>query len=243
MNKSKKIHYIGLGLILLGLFISVDSSYAQHDARRDVEYVENEGHDSEELENVINDYEKKNSKMIDALNEMNQDGNISAAEQAKIISMYSGGKPGEKVDMSQMISKMIPAIKMINQRFGSMSYDAARAEIESSILQTPAKPIFKAMPKGIDFVTALVRDDKALIASTGMFKDKEKLLHFFIANVAIFILGFFILRKSKDARFIEKLSKWAIKKVLLTSVRIGLLVYFFGNDLGPTWKIFRNTFL
>ena len=243
MLLSKSIKYIGLGFFLLGLFVSSPYIHAQSDAQRNVEYVENEGHDSEELENVIEDYRKKNSKVIDSLNEMNKDGGISPAEQAKIMNMYSGGKGGNKPDMAAMLSKMVPAIKVINQHFGSMSYEASRSEIEKSISKTPAKVIFNSMPKGIDFVTTLVRDNKALLSALNMFKDKAKLFQFFIINVVLFILGFFILRKSKDASFSERISKWCIKKALLTSIRIGVLVYFFGDELGPTWNIFQGTFL
>jgi hypothetical protein len=233
----KKISFIGLGVFLLGLFVSTPYIYAQE-----------ENHDSEDLENVINDYRKNNSKVIEALNEANADGKVSHAEALKIMEMQTGEKglatngPKGKLDPQEMIKRMIPAIKLINQRFGSVSYEAARTEIETNISQTPAKGIFKAMPKGVDFITKLVRDDKALIASTGIFTDKKKLYNFLIINVVIFIFGFFILRKSRDASFFEKVTKWFIKKTLLTSVRLGVLIYFFGTELGPTWNIFQDTF-
>ncbi|WP_127716047.1 hypothetical protein [Halobacteriovorax sp. HLS] len=240
IKKTFQKNILILGVVLLGFSFLPTFSYSQNS---DVEYVENEDHDSEELENVIENYRKENSEMVNMLQEMNKDGKISEEEKMKLAQMYAGNmKPGQKMDRAEMLKKMPAMIKQLTGQFSRMSRPAARAKIQENIDQTPAKAIFKFIPKGVDFITDLLRSDTALISLLGMFKDKAKLTQFFIANLVTFILGFFILKKSKEASFFERVTKWFMKKGIIYSLRVGILMYFFSNEVGPTWVIFSNTF-
>jgi uncharacterized membrane protein SirB2 len=236
LKLSKFLLLLGLGSFFLGLSIFSVQTFAQTN--------EHEEHDSEQLENVLNDYRKNNNEMVKRLQEMNSDGNISESEKAELIKLYKstpGGK-GASLDQKAMLKNMEPTIRTLTKHFSSMSFDQARSMMAQNISQTPAKPMLKIFPKFVDFVTHLLRSDTALLSLFNMVKDKKKLLHFLIVNVVIFIMGFFILRKKPDLSFGQRFVRWFIKKGTLISLRVGVLIYFFSNEIGPTWTIAVNTF-
>lgn len=242
MFRFKVSFLIGLGVLFLGLSFFSSPSFSQSSARDDVEFVEHEGHDSEELENVLDDYRSKNSELVDMVQEMNKDGSISPEDQAKLLNMYGKGKGQSKFSQKEMLKNLEPSIKRLSRHYNSMPFDQAKKELTSSVSQTPAKFIIKIFPKFMTFFTNMVRSDNALLKLMSMLKDKDKLMKFLFVNIAIFILGIFILRKKPGMSIMERMSRWLLKRGIITGLRISVLIFFFSNELAPTWAIAMNSF-
>jgi len=240
----------GLGIISLGLLCFSPNSLAQNTGRVDVEYIDDgEDQETQDLEDSLKDYRSQQKELTDALSQMNSDGQISADEKKKLMEMYSsatgqGGKNGLPEGGKLSMEKFRPIIKQLNDQYGRMSYAAAKGQIQSNIEVTPAKPLFKAFPKMVDFVTHLIRDNQAMLGLLDMFKDKRKLLFFLAANISTILLGWILRRRvSKDAGFSEKLSKWIFRKGIVIGLRFGILMLFFKAEIYPTWLIVKKVFL
>jgi hypothetical protein len=227
-------YIVGLGIISLGLLFYPSNTFAQNNGHADEEYVD----DGEEIENDLNDFRKSNKELTDTIQKMNSDGNISADEKKKLMEMYSsatgkGGKSGAPSAGKLDLEKFRPIIKQLNGQYGRMSYASAKGQIQSNIQMTPAKGLFNAFPKMIDFVTHLIRDNEAMISLLDMFKD-----------IATILLGWVLKRRvSKEAAFSEKLTKWIMRKGIVIGLRFGILLLFFKPQIYPTWLIVKKVFL
>lgn len=243
-------YIVGLGIISLGLLFFPSTIIAQDNGRDDTEYIDDgEDHDSEQLEQVLNDYRANNRELTDAIQEMNRDGNISADEKKKLMDIYSKatgktGKSGSAGASKLSLEKFRPVIKQLNGQYGRMSYATAKSQIQNNINMTPAKGFFKAFPKMVDFVTHLIRDNQAMLSLLDMFKDRNKLLFFLAANICTILLGWILKRRvSKDAGFSERLTKWIMRKGIIFGLRFGILLLFFKTEIYPTWTIVKKVFM
>lgn len=179
------------------------------------------------IEDSLQDYRKQNQKLVE-----------------RIQKTHGGDSSGSKPKVSLDLEKLIPMIKQVNSVYSRMSYEASRAQINENISKSPAKGMAKAFPKTVDFITHLLRDNTALLSLVEMFKDKKKLLYFFLANVFTIILGFILSRlSSKDGSMGSRLFKWLCRKTFIYGLRLIILVFFFGTQLTPTFTIFKEVFL
>ena len=179
------------------------------------------------IDESLQDYRKKNQKLVESIQKN-----------------HGGGATGARPEVSLDLEKLIPTIKQINSVYSRMSYEASREQIHENISKSPAKGMAKAFPKTVDFITHLLRDNTALLSLASMFKDKKKLLYFFLANVCTIILGFVLSRlSSKDGSMGSRLFKWVCRKSFIYGLRIVILMFFFGTQLNPTFRIFKEVFL
>lgn len=218
-----KLYFYILKLALCISLLGPSSVYAQGSFTDDSD---------DNLEQSLEDYRNDQRKLVEKLQRTHGQGGPSNG----LLGVGSKG--------SLDVTKLKPVIKQLNGLYGRMSYESARSQILSNISQSPAKGMAKAFPKTVDFVTQLLRDNKALLYLLDMFKDKKRLTFFLIANIVTIILGFILSRmSSKDAPFSRRFFRWLFRKVFIYGIRIFILIFFFGTELSPTFNIFKNVFL
>ncbi len=206
---------MGLGFSILG---PLSSTLAQDDYTEDSD---------DHIEESLTNYRKENQKLVESIQRTHGNGT-------------KGAMP--KLDMSP--DKLRPLITQVNSMYSRMSYEASRAQIAENISKSPAKGMTKVFPKSVDFITHLLRDNRALLYLLDMFKDKKKLLFFFLANLFTFILGFILVRmSSKESSMGKRLIRYFFRKLFIYGLRIFILIFFFGTELAPTFNIFKEVFL
>ena len=101
-------------------------------------------------------------------------------------------------------------------------------------------------PTMINFLDALIRDERALKDVSGIISDKKKLGAFVVINILVFLIGMMFkkLHKAKNERasFGMRTFRFFWRFSIMTSIRIGVLIYFFGANLSRTWSIFTTHF-
>ena len=101
-------------------------------------------------------------------------------------------------------------------------------------------------PVMVNFLDDLIRDEKALKDVSGIISDKKKLGAFVVINLLVFLIGMMFKKlhkaKNEKASFAMKTFRFLWRFSIMTSIRIGVLIYFFGSNLSRTWNIFTNHF-
>ncbi|PIP90669.1 MAG: hypothetical protein COW01_14905 [Bdellovibrionales bacterium CG12_big_fil_rev_8_21_14_0_65_38_15] len=107
------------------------------------------------------------------------------------------------------------------------------------------KPIVST-PKFIDFLDDLMRDEQALQKAANIINDKKKLAAFFVFNLLLFFIGF-IFKKLHRAKNLEsgammRMVRFFWRLSFMSAIRVGVIIYFFGANLSPTWDIVKKNF-
>lgn len=102
-------------------------------------------------------------------------------------------------------------------------------------------------PKFIDFLDDLIRDDKALQKMANIVNDKKKLVAFFVFNILLFFIGY-VFKKLHRAKNLEsgammRIVRFFWRLSFMSAIRIGVVIYFFGENLSPTWNLVQKNFL
>lgn len=108
------------------------------------------------------------------------------------------------------------------------------------------KPIVSD-PKFINFLDDLIRDDQALQKAANIINDKKKLGAFFVFNILLFFIGFIFKKlhraKNLESGFMMRSFRFFWRFSFMLAIRLGVLIYFFGANLSPTWNIVKKNFL
>ena len=100
-------------------------------------------------------------------------------------------------------------------------------------------------PKVLEFFIRLLKDHSALPSMAKIMDDRRKLIIFFICNIVVFVVGFIWKRSNRNVEktYFERVIIDRIKYSLaFWGVRIGLVVYFFHQELTPFGQLFKNHF-
>ena len=75
-----------------------------------------------------------------------------------------------------------------------------------------------------------------------MTKDKTRLLYFGLCMFITFIAAF--VTKKRDKNLGKSLiGSWFKRLIIFSTIRFGILYYFFSNELTPMFKVFKETIL
>ena len=101
-------------------------------------------------------------------------------------------------------------------------------------------------PKVLEFFILLLKDQAVLPSMAQMMDDRRKLIIFFICNIVVFVVGFIWKRANRNAEktYFERAIIDRIKySFVFWGVRIGLVVFFFHQELTPFGRLFKDHFL
>lgn len=146
----------------------------------------------------------------------------------------------EKVDR---IVKEMP-VKQVLEHYQSMDEQAIKTQLKERMKGSKVSIIFDKYPKSLDFIAALLKDKNAIPELIKMKEDSEGLKHLAFAVIATFILSFII------KVIIDRTSTFLLKRFFyrvchlffIWGLRLGILVYFFGSNLKPTYDIALRIF-
>lgn len=144
-------------------------------------------------------------------------------------------------ELNDKLNETLKSLNMLKESQKHISRDAIKKQLES-------KPVIKKItdkyPKIIDFVTNIAKDDKVMPELVKIMQRKKDLLNFFYANVALFIISFIWKLKYRKKNFfsLSYFTNMFTKFFVINGARILLLIYFFGDNLNPLWRVFKDTF-
>ncbi|MCR9203945.1 MAG: hypothetical protein NXH75_05180 [Halobacteriovoraceae bacterium] len=171
------------------------------------------------------------AKLQKAMAEGNQE---KVNEITKKLAVKIGEGKGAAAGMKAMADNAL-------SQFRDMDPVELREQLKSQINQTLFAPVINSFPKVLDFVVNLFRDNDALPQLFTIPVDRKKLYIFAGLNILLMIIGWIVKRKQKErgSGFFSGFKRW----ITLFSLRIVLLLTFYGKELMPGVRVFKDTFL
>jgi len=156
----------------------------------------------------------------------------------------------EKVERLIEKGRYSKAMSMVLKNMSGLNKESIKESIAKNNENKKIVKIFKKFPRLFDFMIEIVTDQKALPAAAKMIENKKKIFLFVCVNVALYLFGHMIKRffnKNNERTFLNTV--WIHTKLglMMISIRIMVLVYFFHSELGPTYNLtkkflFKNFF-
>lgn len=143
----------------------------------------------------------------------------------------------DKMKLSEaMAMAMAPLKKMSSEDMKSMVLEQARGLKYYNLLVQ--------YPKFLSVVIELIRDDRAVPQMVKVIEDKDRLKKFAAVMLCSILLGFVVARviSTKDRNLVKIFSLFIFRVILMMSVRIGIIYYFFSDELGPAFNVVTKVF-
>ncbi len=140
------------------------------------------------------------------------------------------------------------AIKLLN----SVYKDKSEQEVVDSLLSQHAGSsigeVLKKYPKLALFLAKVYKDPDCLMELARILENRQKLLYYFIANVATILFGWMIKRsfRKKDGERRHRTTSmklWFLRFLMIYGARVVLLISFYGKNLKPLFNIILETVL
>lgn len=182
--------------------------------------------------------------------------------------LYQGATP-KKVDMTKnldheyMIKKMAMELnhdltpdkvkKMKISEAVAFALAPIQAQTEKEILYqllnnakgTKNYDLMINYPKITLFVVRMIKDKEALPYATKILENKKKLINFAAVMISSVLVGFLVARfvRTKSKSFGKVFLLFLLRVFLMMGLRIGIIIFFFGEELYPLYRVFLNTFI
>lgn len=181
----------------------------------------------------LQDFQRENESFLKQV-QANQD---NPAALFRMITKTKGAGKGE-TEFEKILKGALISYRIIPE-------NNLRLMLLQKMNGTSFYKFFIACPKVLLYITKLLRDENALPALYGIIKDRVRLFIFIIVNLVIVIIAWLIKRRLalRSRTLFERFRLWFLRFAIVLSVRVGVLILFFHQDLGPTWRIFVNVFL
>ncbi len=250
----KKFPYT-LSLIILGLFFIGPVIFAQEptDQNGNQETQIQEEHDTKNLNKILKDYSNDQEKVIkdaNTIQEMGTSGELSEKEIHAVIESnpneVSAAKNAERID-PQTLKKMkhSDALRVALAPLQKMSENQLVTILKENTKGGSAEVYVERFPKLSVFVVRLIKDAEALPMLAKILDDQDKLIRFGGIMLLTVLFGFFLKRfmKKEGRSILEAIGFWFFRFLIMTSLRFGILIYFYGKEIEPTFSVAYRTFL
>jgi len=247
--------------LILGLFLKGPVLFAQESATETKEAVE-EIHDSAKLDKVLQDYNKDQKKVesdAEVIKAMQATGEVSEEELDKgqlndpeLEKAYNNaqsimgtiGKDKGKDQKNLKKIKYSEAIRTVLKPLQQLSEAELMATLKENTKDTQAGEFVERFPKIMVFAVKLIKDPEAIPSMARAVDDQDKLIRFGGVMIATILFGFFLRRlMAREGRSILKsLAFWFLRFLIMSGLRIGIILFFFGNEITPMLRVAERTF-
>ncbi len=114
--------------------------------------------------------------------------------------------------------------------------------IHDQLKPTSAYPYLKDHTKHLVLFARIIQDKNALPSATKIIENKSKLKTFAALLLLTIIIGIIISRviRTSDKSFLKIFLFFLLRVFLMLGLRLGLVIYFFGEELTPMYDVVKN---
>lgn len=267
-QKTLQFNFISyLKVIFLCLLLTGGISFAQtQSATEEIQ----EDHDTKNLDKVLKDYNQDSEQVLKDAEKLLPKG--TGDDTGELTDKELGDGPVlDPDDESSLEGKNRAGFfdpKLYKKRAeksqinkDGKTHHAEDLRVQLSVLQKlPEKELIKLLleqtrksemghyieryPKLAVYTVRLVKDKDALPDFVGILDNIDKLIRFAGVMIATILVGFFLKRLMKrEGRPVWKaVLYWFFRFCLLTSLRLAILLFFYGKEITPIFKIASKTF-
>lgn len=190
------------------------------------------------------------SPLVFAQDELEDQLEKAKADSEKLVDEVSKlqdqfGKDQNEKNPPVDAKQMQQSLDLLLSHYSPMTEKQISDEVIQNVNSNTIKNILIKYPKIGIFVARLLKDKNALKKLFELMTMTEELkkagLWFLGTFVAGFLLNKILFRPRQS--FLSKLRSLFIRFIILNGARIGIVVYFYGANLGPAFKIAKSVFL
>lgn len=246
-----------------GLSFSQDPAQVQ-DPDQATEETVHEDHDTQKLDKVLKEY-NKNQKQVEqdaeVIKQMQATGELSEEEldqgqlgdeeyqkaykQAQNVlgDAMAKANGGKKTDLKNM--KYSEAVRITLGPLQRLPESELMEMLKENTKGTRAGEYVDHFPTLMLFTVRLIKDQNAIPFMVKILDDQDKLIRFGGLMIATFLLGFFLKRLlSREGRSIpQALAFWFMRFLIMSGVRLAIILFFYGMELAPMFRVAEKTFL
>lgn len=259
-----------MGLVFLGPFSfaqTSDQQNTQDNIQETNQETIHEDHDTKNLDKLLENYNKDQAKVLKdkaKLNTVNDSAEVIESKgeikevahreedvEAEIAHTVNGKKPFDPNRFKKKINsdelkkiKYSEALKVALAPLQAMPESELRQLLLDNTKGSSAEEYVARFPKLLNFTVALIRDPVALPKMALIIEDQKRLIRY--ASLMLFTILFSIILKrflKKEGRgIIAAVGLWFMRFLIINSLRLGILIYFFGSELTPMFNIAMKVF-
>ena len=235
-------------LLFLGLFLIGPKIYADTTSETNQDTIQ-EDHDTKNLNKILIDYNKDQKKVIDDTEKIiESDDQVELIDQELIEyhdSIRSKSSKLKKIDPGTLKKiKYSEALKVALEPLQKMSEPELVNLLKENSKSSAAAVYIVRYPELSLFAIRLIKDKDAIPFLGKIIDDQDKLIKFIGIMLCTFIFAILLKQfmKKEGRKVFTALGLWLFRFLLISSFRLWLLIYFYGTELSPTFKIATNTF-
>lgn len=179
-------------------------------------------------------------ELLKKLQEQLSSGDVSPESLLESINKLTGTQdlpipPQYKGTVAEQVYRNSAALQ-------AMDSQQLEEQLKSQLSDGPAAGIASLAPSLIPNVAKILQDPQALPDAALIVDNRAKLVRFVLLNLALFVLSFVgkrKIRKMKLSQF-KKSFFQSVRWLSFMSLRIIVLLVFYGENLAPMWKILTS---
>lgn len=142
---------------------------------------------------------------------------------------FASGKYAQAVDRSMA-------------SFRSLSREDLRLQVKSQLEGKVIGNIFNDYPHLLELYLDFLQDKLALSSAARILENRDKLILFGAINLALFFLSWLVKKiwLRKEENFFVALKWGMVISLTIFTIRMGVLVYFYGAELNPSFQLVKN---
>jgi hypothetical protein len=222
-----------------------------------------EEHSTEELDQLLKRYNKDAEKILEDNSKLHniQEGSAkSEVNESDIEEMKASGQMAQEiVDPNIAIKekkqkaespKVLPStlsdsVRMALEPLQQLSEEELLKRLDEATRESSVRPYLDQFPSMTLFTVRLIKDKESIPTLAKIAEDRKRLINFVGIMVLSIILGIVLKNvMHKEGRtFLQAVFYFFLRFWIMLIVRICIINYFFGEELKPAMKVFKQTFM
>lgn len=221
-----------------------------------------EEHDTQDLEKLLQRYNTDQKKILEDTSKLHLEGNgdgtvvddrdieemrgspvdsetVLAEATKKAMNKALAKKP--KVISSELSNSVRMALEPLQQ----LSEEELIKRMDEATKDSSVRPYMNQFPNSTLFAIRLIKDKESIPSMVKIVEDRDRFVWFIGVMLSTIIFGYFLKKfMHREGRpFWKSVLYFFGRMYLLFGIRVGIVIYFFNNELAPAAKVFKKTFI
>lgn len=216
-------------------------SFAQTESPPEDSQEIQEEHDTKNLNELLREYSKDQEKVLrDAEYIQGAEATTDLPEEVThktIVKKVQDPKKLKKMKYSEAITIALMPLQKLSEK------ELIRL-LNEKTTDSSIKKYIDQFPKLTVFTVRLIKSKDALPSLTKIADDEDRFIRFAAIMISTILFSFFLKRlmRREGRSILKAVSLWFLRFMIVSSLRLAIVLYFFSEEITPTFKIALETF-
>lgn len=211
-----------------------------------------EHHETRDLEKLLKSYNRDQEKVLNDAskihNIVNEESSSEISENEienmdSSIEKKRSAKKKERIEVSKDIG-LSDSVRISLVPLQKLSEAELTKILNENTKDSPMRPYMDQFPNITILTVRLIKDQDSIPALVKMVENKDRLIRFAAWMLVTFILSFILKRifHNPNRSFLGAVGMFFLRFYIMLFVRLGLIYFYFHNELKPSLGIVKKTF-